>query len=344
MKGEFYKMDFRAWNTGTVDLSLEQEAAYLRLCHAMYDAGGPVPGSTRFLMSIFRCANSKAAGLVRQLVKAGKIQRTPDGLLTNRRVTTELSNRERLSETRRAAGEMGGKSHRIAGGGKQSEPRVTSECGSSDPGVTPECGSSDHPVAPSKSLKNNDAAKANASTLRSRGEERREEPPKAPKGADPEGFAEFWKAYPKRDGDNSRKTALRAYGKVIGSGITPAAILSAVRAHAADMRAKGKLGTELVPMASTWLNQGRFERFTNAPEAHREAARADPAARLARVPEDEWRARVRSWESRCGHWPWQGLTEPPDDPRTKVPAHVLAEFGIDHGGSGRPSLRLVAAA
>ena len=71
MKGEFYKMDFRAWNTGTVDLSLEEEAAYLRLCHAMYDVGGPVPNSTRFLCAIFRCHHVKAVALVRRLRDAG---------------------------------------------------------------------------------------------------------------------------------------------------------------------------------------------------------------------------------------------------------------------------------
>ena len=195
-----------------------------------------------------------------------------------------------------------------------------------------------------KSLKTNDPIQASLKDGLSLKEKRREDSPIVPKGTDPEGFAEFWQAYPKRDGDNSRKTALRAYGKVIGSGVTPAAILSAVRAHAADMRAKDKFGTELVPMAATWLNQGRFERFTNGLGAHGEAVQADPAARLAKVPEDEWRARVRAWKSRGGYWPWQGLTEPPDDPRTKVPAHVLAELGIDHSGGARPTLRLVQAA
>ncbi|MCJ2022155.1 YdaU family protein [Methylobacterium sp. E-065] len=62
MKGEFYKMDFRAWNVGTIELTLEQEAAYLRLCHAMYDVGGPVPNSTRFLQSIFRCVKRRWNG------------------------------------------------------------------------------------------------------------------------------------------------------------------------------------------------------------------------------------------------------------------------------------------
>lgn len=81
MRSEFYKMDFRAWNTGTVDLTLDQEAAYLRLCHAAYEAGGPVSGSTRFLMTIFRCGNVKATALVRQLVEAGKIEHAADGTI-----------------------------------------------------------------------------------------------------------------------------------------------------------------------------------------------------------------------------------------------------------------------
>lgn len=112
MKGEFYKMDFRAWNIGTVDLGLEQEAAYLRLCHAMYDVGGPVPNSPRFLMGIFRCGNVKAVALVRQLTDAGKIQVTDDGKLTNRRVSAELADRARLSAKRTLAGEKGGTARR----------------------------------------------------------------------------------------------------------------------------------------------------------------------------------------------------------------------------------------
>ena len=112
--------------------------------------------------------------------------------------------------------------------------------------------------------------------------------PIVPKGTDPEGFEEFWKAYPKRDGDNSRKTAARAYAKVIGGGIEPAALLRAVKAMAAEMQAKGKAGTELVPMAATWLNQGRFERFTEASGAQPGSPPSDPDAFLAGLTEAVW--------------------------------------------------------
>ncbi|WP_238230925.1 DUF1376 domain-containing protein [Methylobacterium thuringiense] len=125
MKGEFYKMDFRAWNLGTVELTLEQEAAYLRLCHAMYDAGGPVPNSTRFLQSIFRCGNTKAVTLVNQLIGLGKIAVTSGGALVNRRVTEELADRERVSSARRAAGERGG----TASGASRAKPLLDNDRG-----------------------------------------------------------------------------------------------------------------------------------------------------------------------------------------------------------------------
>lgn len=175
MRGEFYKMDFRAWNVGTVDLTLEQEAAYLRLCHAMYDVGGPVPNSTRFLQSIFRCGNVKASTLVNQLIAAGKIAVTSDGALFNHRVSEELAAREKVSAVRRAAGEKGGSADRVKPECRPSDGRVTPEWVSSDPRVTPEWSPSDGRVTGSKPLKNNETAEAIASTPESRGEKIREE-------------------------------------------------------------------------------------------------------------------------------------------------------------------------
>lgn len=164
MKGEFYKMDFRAWNVGTVDLTLEQEGAYLRLCHAMYDVGGPVPNSTRFLQSIFRCGNTKAVTLVNQLIAAGKIGVTGDGRLINHRVTEELAARERVSAVRRIAGERGG-----------SAPRATADRLPTDLRPDAERLPSDVGANGSKPLQDNDLFEAIASTSGSRGEEIREE-------------------------------------------------------------------------------------------------------------------------------------------------------------------------
>ena len=77
-----YKMFFNAWDIDTVDLTLEQEAAYLRLCHATHAAQGPIPRSTRLLQGLFRCGHDRAKVLVDGQIAAGKIQVTAEGLLS----------------------------------------------------------------------------------------------------------------------------------------------------------------------------------------------------------------------------------------------------------------------
>lgn len=107
MKGEFYKMDYEAWDEGTVDLSLEQEAAYLRLCHQMYRRHSPIPNSIRLLSIIWRCRHRRAQALLDALVAAGKIT-NKDGVLSNSRVSQVLVERESLANKRRVSGTSGG--------------------------------------------------------------------------------------------------------------------------------------------------------------------------------------------------------------------------------------------
>lgn len=198
MKGEFYKMDFRAWNVGTVDLTLEQEAAYLRLCHAMYDVGGPIPNSTRMLMGLFRCGNTKAATLLNGLIAAGKIAVTSDDRLINHRVTEELASRERVSSARRIAGERGGSATRATAERLPSDLRLTTERHASDVGPN---------VA--KPLDNNESDKAIAPTLRSRGEEIREEKNTSLRSVESEKARKhIWP-------DDFREEAWRRYGKPV---------------------------------------------------------------------------------------------------------------------------------
>lgn len=107
MKGEFYKMEFEAWDEGTIDLSLELEAAYLRLCHQMYRRQGPVPNSTRLLCAIWRCHHRKATSLLKALIDAGKIEER-DGNLSCKKVDRVLNDRALISNNRRNAGQLGG--------------------------------------------------------------------------------------------------------------------------------------------------------------------------------------------------------------------------------------------
>jgi uncharacterized protein YdaU (DUF1376 family) len=107
MKSEFYKMEYEAWDEGTDLLTLEQEGAYLRLCHQMYRRRGPVPDEPRTLCRVWRCHLNKARKLLDDLVAAGKVDRV-DGYLTNNRVTQELEARDAASRQRADAGRTGG--------------------------------------------------------------------------------------------------------------------------------------------------------------------------------------------------------------------------------------------
>ena len=312
----FYKHDIPAWMDGTEALSDGAYRAYHVILQLIMLNEGPIARNERGIAGRCNQTLKTFSRNLAELIAARKL-RVVDGKLDNGRAATEL---EAIRANRLNAAK---------GGRISRKPEKISENLEKTPanlGKTQE-----NPVEQSaKPLENNGSGEATLTGDVSLKEKRREESPVVPKGTDPEGFAEFWKAYPKRDGDNPRKPAVRAYAKVIRDGADPAAILKAVRAHAADLQAKGKVGTEFVPLATTWLNQARFERFTGSANEQPGGAQPDPAARLASISDDDWRERVRVWKARGGHWPWQQRTEPPDDPKTKVPASILAEFGIVH--------------
>ncbi len=106
--GEFCKMEYDAWDQGNVELSLEEEAAYLRLCHQMYRRNGPVPNSLELLCTLWRCNASRAKRLLFSLLSKGKIDFDENEQLTNNRTSGELANREQLSASRAHSGRLGG--------------------------------------------------------------------------------------------------------------------------------------------------------------------------------------------------------------------------------------------
>ncbi|MEH3063677.1 MAG: DUF1376 domain-containing protein [Methylobacterium radiotolerans] len=318
MKSEFYRMHFRDWDISTVDLSLEQEGAHLRFCHAMYNAHGPIPDSTRLLCSIWRCGNVKAAALRKALIEAGKIQIDADGSLTNKRVMAELTDRAQISAKRSAAGEQGGRAVRRSNGHEGGGNRVKVECPPSDVGVDGECPPSDAVVGACNPLKNNDLSRANASALEGREEKRREDPPKPPRGGELDRFAEFRAAYPKRNTAFPTPPARKRWESAIKRGVKAEMIIAGAKAYAAEQSRIGKVGSGYVKTADSWLCQELWLAYT-----------PDPALPIAKAPvisDEAWRERVQVWRDRGGHWPHRGPE--PNEPGTLCPVNVLIEFGI----------------
>ncbi|MGB4899084.1 MAG: helix-turn-helix domain-containing protein, partial [Ignavibacteria bacterium] len=80
-------------------------------------------------------------------------------------------------------------------------------------------------------------------------------PVQPPKGAGVEGFAEFWKTYPKKVGKDA---AEKAWNRKVKTPETIRAILEAVKTQAQSDAWK-KEGGQFVPNPATWLNAGRWK-------------------------------------------------------------------------------------
>lgn len=68
-------------------------------------------------------------------------------------------------------------------------------------------------------------------------------------------FDEFWKAYPRREGNNPRKPALLRFNAVVAKGAVPRDIIEGAGRYTAKMNETGKFGTQYVQRADVWLNQ-----------------------------------------------------------------------------------------
>jgi uncharacterized protein YdaU (DUF1376 family) len=104
---EFYKMMPLHWDRGTDNLTLEQEAAYLRICNAIYAADQPISENHRTLAGMWRCNERKAKRLLADLIEAGKVY-VEDGWIKNDKALNDVSIRLELRVKRQLAGHSGG--------------------------------------------------------------------------------------------------------------------------------------------------------------------------------------------------------------------------------------------
>jgi len=105
---DFYKMDPADWDNGTARLSLEEEAAYLRIVNSIHKHKGPVPDVDRVLAGMFRTSTRKARSLIVALTDAGKIM-IEDGAIWNDRARSDLVHRGFVSVSRAESGAKGGR-------------------------------------------------------------------------------------------------------------------------------------------------------------------------------------------------------------------------------------------
>ncbi len=105
---DFYKMDPADWDNGTARLTLEEEAAYLRIVNSIHKHKGPVPDVDRVLAGMFRPSTRKARSLIAGLIEAGKVT-VAGGAIWNDRARSDLVHRGFVSISRAESGAKGGR-------------------------------------------------------------------------------------------------------------------------------------------------------------------------------------------------------------------------------------------
>lgn len=300
----FYKHDIPAWMDGTERLSDAAYRAYHVVVQLIMLNEGSITRNDRGIAG--RCNQTLRTfqRALDELLSAGKLTLSGDQI-SNARAGRELAF---VMKNRENAGK----------GGKTRADREKSRENNENEAANP--------------LINKDQSQAPLETLSSLKEKRREDNPIAPKGAKdtkPEGFDQFWAAYPKRDGANPEPPAVQRYAAALKAGTTPETLFRAVRAYAAEMQRKGKVGTEYVKQAQFWLSprDRLWEHYARQAEPPK-PRESGPDDYLAKLSDDRWREEVRYWKGRGGYWPLARRTPPPDDPNTAVPRHILAEMNI----------------
>lgn len=217
---EFYKLNIADWNIGTDGLSLELEAAYLRIVNAINLYDQPIRDNLRVLAGMWRCNERKAKRIRQCLIDAEKIW-TEDGFILNERAVNDVSTRRALRVERASAGRRGG----IESGKVRR-----------------------------KILKNKESREALGLTRIEENRIEEKTPPKPPKGGsdiEQEEFDEWYGHYPRKVAKGAARRAFRKARKLAEQ----ADLLSAAKSYAASTAGKDK---EFIAHPATWLNGERW--------------------------------------------------------------------------------------
>jgi len=128
--------------------------------------------------------------------------------------------------------------------------------------------------------------------------EEEQEKPLVPSGDStsdyPPEFEVFWKAYPKREGSNSKKAAHKAWRARLRAGAKHADLTMAAERYAEQLRTQGKAGTAFVKLAATFL--GPDEHWLEALNSniHKFPSKEDrPPLKPGQFYHPEWDAGIR---------------------------------------------------
>jgi len=144
---------------------------------------------------------------------------------------------------------------------------------------------------------------------------------------EPSAFTEFWNAYPPREGGSDRDGAEKAFVAATKRA-DPAAIIAAAGRFGQEMRRIGKAGTQFVPKARKWLNDGAWKDFDSP------AVSTGQRANVQMVPVIEGSEAWTAWERVKGkRLPVTDLKDPTGHPIGKRGWYFPTEFPEQKGAT-----------
>lgn len=219
----FFKLYIGDYQRDTAHLSVTEHGAYLLMLQHYYATEKPLP-TGKALHRMLR-AQDKAEREAIDSVVAQFWRETVDGLV-NDRASNEIGKAEHQRTVNREVGKLGGRPKQTESVPARITESVTESGGEQKPNDNP-------PQTPDT--------------------RHQTETPKPP-AATPDGFAEFWRVYPKKVGKPAAEKAFRS-AKV--NGHLPE-VLADVQAKT-NSPAWTKDGGQFIPNPATYLNQRRWE-------------------------------------------------------------------------------------
>ncbi len=237
-RADFYPDD---WLAGTLELTLEEEGAYIRICALIYSKGQPIPDNDRWLAGMCRVSTRKWRVLRRALIDKNKITIT-DGLIHQQRCEFELG---RAAERSQKQAENVAKRWR-----KLAESELSGNREIDEPATKP--------------LNNNESA---GTTVDKNGipTTNHQPPTTNTKDSLSVDFENFWELYPSRKPhSNPKKTARQKFELARSSGASAADIIRGA-GHYAMYVERERVEPRYVAQAATWLGQERWAEYQEPP-------------------------------------------------------------------------------
>ena len=235
---------------GTVGLSLEEKGAYSICLDLIYENDGPIQDDARWIAGNCGCSVRKWKIIRVSLIEKGKLELTPEGRLMNARARVLIEN------------------------GKLSQDNVEIISTNRQDNLAEKERESSNIIEleiPGLKLEQKPDNRVSINSAESKKERKKERKIHLSHSR----FADLWAAKPTRLGGNPKIDASILFSRLIEEGANPDKIVAAAEDWHKTQERIGNIGTQFVPMVTSWLNDKPWEQ-EREPQAPQKRGGYDP--------------------------------------------------------------------